>query len=339
MNNYNDWTLYTYNVALHRAIPVLGHEETLFRKGFVVGTHTKNQWKFAEVAPLPSFHQTTYNTILDDIIHSFSAHSKAQSALVQFAQYSLEQTHSREGNLHGIVTCNSLLSLDSWQETIPTHLPLNFSTKANKFHTLKIKLGRDNIDKELACLQDISQFARENSLYYTLRLDANRQWNKEQLLYFWSQYTQTIACDNIRLEYFEEPIHPYQDMKDCVPIPIALDESLDQSLDQEYLWQYPHIAHAVIKPTLHTHWQTISQLYPYISCTISSTFETSLGMWHLGQLALSYPHTTHGLGTLTYLAEDIVEDPLLYREQRLHIPSTPPTIDWSKLDFLAGVAI
>ena len=334
MDSYSDWTLYTYNVALHHAIPVIGHGDTLFRKGFVVGTYRKNQWTFAEVAPLPSFHQTTYNTVLDDIIHSFSTHSKAQSGLVQFAQYSLEQTHSKEC-MDGIVTCNSLLSLDSWQDNIPKKTPTHLPTQRNKCHTLKIKLGRDNIDKELACLQEISTFAREKSLHYTLRLDANRQWNKEQLLYFWSQYTQTIACDNIRLEYFEEPIHPNKDMIGCSPIPLALDESLDQ----EYLLEYPHIAHAVIKPTLHTNWQTISKLYPHISCTISSTFETSLGMWQLGQLALSYPNTTHGLGTLKYLAEDIVQNPLLYREQMLHIPSKPPTIDWSKLEFLAGIAV
>ena len=85
-------------------------------------------------------------------------------------------------------------------------------------------------------------------------------------------------------------------MIECPDIPFALDESLS---DQPDLLQLSNVIAMVIKPTLHSNWMRIFFDHPSKRVIFSSTFEGSLGIWGLGQLALHHsPHEAHGLGTL-----------------------------------------
>ena len=149
-----------------------------------------------------------------------------------------------------------------------------------------------------------------------------------QLQRFWQ------ACEPKNIEYIEDPLENPVHMENITTIPFALDESL---LEYQSLLAQPNVVAAIIKPTLHLHWQQLLLKYPTIKPVFSSTFETSLGIWGLGQLALQYaPNNIHGLGTLNWLAEDIVHQPLQHTLSTLSLLSQPPLPLFSKLNWEDG---
>ena len=107
-------------------------------------------------------------------------------------------------------------------------------------------------------------------------------------------------------------------------------------IEYQSLLDCPNVIAAIIKPTLHLHWQHILQRYS-VKGVISSTFEGSLGIWGLGQLALSHMEKeTHGLGTLDWFAQEVVTPPLRRSSDWIHIPTIPPTPTFSRLKWEDG---
>ncbi len=171
----------------------------------------------------------------------------------------------------------------------------------NKITTVKIKIGRQDLAKDIALIQEIQKFGQGK---FKLRLDANRGLTIEGL---------TELCRNIKtswVEYFEEPFESYGDYFSYdVPkdMALALDESLPAILEQG---QFPACLKAwVIKPTtvhgLSETFRLIDQanMLKYYA-VISSTYESSYGLKLLKILA-NYQNqstpTACGLDTLRYL--------------------------------------
>ena len=239
--------------------------------------------------------------VYEDILNTVRNNLKPATALVKTV-LDVWNTPS----INGTVYINSLLDSNSNTSTIERR-------------TIKVKLGRQSLEHDIEWFTNLQC----NHPQVTWRIDCNRQWNLDQLHTFWR------SCDPITIEYIEDPLRNPALLEYVPDIPVALDESL---LEFESLLDCPNVVAAIIKPTLHLNWQQILTRYPTVKGVISSTFEGSLGIWGLGQVALNHIHKgTHGLGTLDWFAEEVVSPPLYRTIQKLYLPSKAPSPLFSKL--------
>ena len=117
--------------------------------------------------------------VYNDITNTVRKNIKPKTALVKTV-FDIWQTPAQAG----IIRINSLLNA-------------NQTTAATQQQTIKIKLGRQSLDK------DIEWFTRlqHDHPQVQWRLDCNKQWTLDQLRYFWT------CCDPLTIEYIEDPLH------------------------------------------------------------------------------------------------------------------------------------
>ena len=117
-----------------------------------------------------------------------------------------------------------------------------------------------------------------------IRLDGNRSWTKSQLFSFFEQIS------HLPIQYIEDPLSDPTQYSSVQDIPIALDESL---VDYPEQIKSSCITHLIIKPTLHSLEQIENFKKLGIPLIFTSTFETSVGLWHIAQLSQRYcPNST-----------------------------------------------
>lgn len=163
---------------------------------------------------------------------------------------------------------------------------------------------------------------------FFLRIDVNRAWKTEESLEFFSQFPKDA------FDYVEEP---FQNPKDLFKFthPIAIDESFPIDLSIEDLKELPMLKALVYKPTIQGGLGDLIPLHQWtlknkISLILSSCFESDLGIACVASLAnrlcLLEPI---GAGTFFYIKEPLLEVPLKFSSDILHIPSIlKPKIDW-----------
>ncbi len=154
--------------------------------------------------------------------------------------------------------------------------------------TVKVKIGRDSLDKEIELLKKIPGI---------LRLDGNLSLTKEDVELFFNEFKD-------RIDYFEDPFTFSVEWKELSQkgIPLALDENFQDHLDEDLSF----LKALIVKPSL---CKGLYQVFKLIdqSCSniiLSSTFETKVGIGALEKLACyqGFPAGRyHGLGTLCYL--------------------------------------
>ncbi|MCW8946175.1 MAG: o-succinylbenzoate synthase [Sedimenticola sp.] len=187
------------------------------------------------------------------------------------------------------------------------------------YSTLKLKLGLNPIAQELSQLQHLCAQLPEHC---TLRLDANRAWKTDEA-------TQLISgLDVLPIESLEEPLknsdpEMLRELQKLVPFDLALDESLSTFLLQHSLNELP-VSRIIIKPTL------LGGLLPSleliqkahrtgIRCVITSSLESSAGIWPLLHLAAAADaHTesvVHGLATANLFKSDLGRAPAISNGQ------------------------
>jgi len=182
------------------------------------------------------------------------------------------------------------------------------------YTTLKLKLGLAPVDTELALLQQLCERLPPG---VKLRLDANRAWQNAEALELIEQ------LNPLPIESLEEPLrHPIgttlKRLQERARFDLALDESLPGYIQEQQLQAIP-VRRIIIKPTcqggLIPALTLIRQAHQSgIRCVITSTLESSAGIWPLCQLAaaaddLTTP-TTHGLATSDWFSRDLGEPPL-----------------------------
>ena len=301
------WSVWSYQIPLRKPLAVLGGAGTT-RKGWILGRFNKylSKWEYGEISPIENFHKIELFDVYKDISNTVRNKSKPTTALVKTV-FDVWNTPSTDGT----VSINSLLDSNSNTSTIEQR-------------TIKVKVGRQSLEHDIEWFTSLQR----NHPQVIWRIDCNRQWTLDQLRTFWR------ICDPTTIEYIEDPLCDPALLEYVPEIPIALDESL---LEFQTLLDCPNVTAAIIKPTLHLNWQQLLTRYPTVKGVISSTFEGSLGIWGLGQLALNHIHNgTHGLGTLDWFAEEIVAPPLHYTMQELYLPSKAPSPLFSKLHWEDG---
>ena len=299
------WSLWSYQVGLQKPLAVLGGNG-LVREGWILGRLMMKHQNgiYGEIAPIESFHKIRSVDVYNDIINTVRNNKKPKTALVKTV-FDIWQTPTREGIVH----INSLLDSNS-------------NTASTQQQTIKIKLGRQSLQGHRMVYTSAMRSPR-----YPMAPRLQSTMDLDQLRTFWT------CCDPLTIEYIEDPLHDPSLLEQVPDIPIALDESL---IEYQSLLDCPNVVAAIIKPTLHLHWQHILQRYS-VKGVISSTFEGSLGIWGLGQLALSHMEKeTHGLGTLDWFAQEVVTPPLRRSSDWIHIPTIPPTPTFSRLKWEDG---
>lgn len=108
---------------------------------------------------------------------------------------------------------------------------------------LKIKIGDRSIDDDVARVRAIAAA----SPGATLRLDANRRWPREHVI------ANLARFGGLPIDFVEEPCPgAHALLREVLPLPIALDESLAElSTDEIFAsLESPHLGALILKPTL-----------------------------------------------------------------------------------------
>ncbi len=153
----------------------------------------------------------------------------------------------------------------------------------------KLKVSQLSFTQANTLIEELSDFS--------LRIDVNRAWKKEESLQFFSQF----PLD--RFEFVEEPFSNPHDLIHFTH-PLGVDESFPQDLSLEKLETLPTLKTLVYKPTLQGGLLHARPLYAWaqergIDFVLSSSFETPLGLKAIALLAQRLGVTSSlGLGTL-----------------------------------------
>jgi o-succinylbenzoate synthase len=183
------------------------------------------------------------------------------------------------------------------------------------FTTLKLKLGLYPLTEELAALQKLCKGLPAGC---QLRLDANQAWHEEG--------TDTLiqGLEGLPIESLEEPFSDFdlnslRKLQAAVPFDLALDESLPVFLHDHPLADLP-VKRIIIKPTLLGGILSSLKLIREadqqgIHCVITSSLESSVGIWPLLHLAAAADIITqpaiHGLATANLFSRDLGNTPLI----------------------------
>lgn len=300
------WRIWEYAIPLIHALPASG-ETAPIRRGYLIQQRNKSGTKYTELAPLESFHGISRAECLNEFLNHIQAPDQNTNchSVTQMAIDILEQPISKPVQ----IPINALVDLRFFTEK---HI-------LQEHQSIKIKLGRQPIDTEIRHFFKLIKSLPEET---TFRIDANRAWDIEKLQHYASQLPLS------RIEYFEEPLCSPEDYTKVQNIPIVLDETMQNPLHVQLLKQ-SNIVGAVLKPSLlgglKSTEKRIKNLHSQNKLAIlSSTFESSIGIWGIASLA--QPNQIHGLGTLRWFKQPLFEDPLITSQGHLlqnHRPQYP----------------
>lgn len=182
---------------------------------------------------------------------------------------------------------------------------------ARGYQSLKLKVGRRASAEDIVRIQSVLQALPATA---RLRLDANRAWTLREARLVLQ------AIDLERIDYIEEPLSVPDQLEVLADegVPVALDESIHEGRVAR-LSQASVAQSVVIKPTLLGLARTRALLDEAQALgrtvTLSSSFESGLGLSMLYALAATHPaaDTPAGLDTYGWLADDLLHPrPALY---------------------------
>lgn len=181
------------------------------------------------------------------------------------------------------------------------------------YAAVKLKVGRSAPEREAARVRAWAE-ALESGV--ALRLDANRAWSLQEARAF------ATALGGVPVEYLEEPCRTDADLVaflKTAALPVALDESVPFAPRGASEPPFPEgiasrIAAVVAKPTLGRSPATVRRVREAagrdLPVTVSSAFESGVGLRHLVAFAAALGATPAGLAPYRWLAEDVLERPL-----------------------------
>ena len=310
------------------------------REGFLIRLSDEyNHCGWGEISPLPGFSMESLEDVLKELLllNEFTTSNKVPNNLLPLNNgfefwlkhlqlYPSVRFGFETAIIHLLATIKKkyIYEIIGYDQVSPVvvnallsgskeYIINNTAIKADQgYSTFKLKVGRLPLAEEIAIIKDIREIIGKNSV---LRLDGNRQFDIETALQFMR------AVQFLNIEYIEEPVKNIRQLKylleatDC-PIPVALDESLlEISLD--IIPQNSNIKALIIKPGFMGFEKAYSAIQLAIENKwlpiISSSFETSIGMYYHATLAALIPYENKpamGLDTLDWFAEDVVKNPL-----------------------------
>ncbi len=355
--------LYRFKLQLQQPVPVGGKIVT-YRQGvlFLI-VDSQGNMGLGEAAPLPGLHEESLSRVINEL-HEVKRYLEREGSHLLYAAENWPQRFStlwKERPFAPTVRWaveSALLVLWFGQnpQILPTLLArhdgsvklnaLLFGTEnhiynqaqykwQNGYKSLKIKVGRLSIEKDLGLLKKLLSFLPDT---VTLRLDANRSWSLDEALCL-------SELDSRTIEYVEEPVRRKKDIPlfyRQTGLSVALDESLieDDAIEAGFL---PALKALILKPTVlggwlpTFHWARQAESNG-LRCVISDTFSSAIGLQILARLAVTLaPETAHGLDTASLLNEDLLQSFPTVENGRLKllpISEIMTHIPWERLEKL-----
>ncbi|MDC0253496.1 hypothetical protein OAK75_01260 [Bacteriovoracales bacterium] len=194
--------------------------------------------------------------------------------------------------------------------------------------TVKVKIGRKEEE-----VQFLNQLGKMEGI--SLRLDGNRNFSVNKLLTFLKKLEPQTQK---KIEYLEEPLEKISDWPE-VHEKTGLSLGIDESLLEYNKNVPPGTSTFIIKPSFHGGISKTLSLFKdakkrNIKCVVSSTFETSLGLYTLALLAKNNSKTPAGINTFNYLEEKNPFYQINQTEEGLSFKDLPPTLKEARMNNL-----
>ncbi|GAB3789447.1 dipeptide epimerase [Virgibacillus kimchii] len=167
--------------------------------------------------------------------------------------------------------------------------------KNNGFDVLKIKVGKDDINKDIARIQSIRERAGKEVI---IRLDANQGWERKEAV----KAIRKMEDLGLNIELIEQPVkrHDIAGLKyvtDHTDTPIMADESVFSPLDARHVLEQEAADLINIKLMkaggIHEAMKIASLAEVYgVECMVGSMIETKLGITAAAHFAASRPNVT-----------------------------------------------
>lgn len=332
----SEFEIYKYSLDLEQPLTVRG-QQLKGRQGLIIHlTSEQGAEGFGEVAPLPGFSKETLEEALDQIelLRSSVCEQEAVPEGLskfngQFNQW-LDPFSLKPSARFGFESAVLHLLANARHKPLYKLIPSAFNrqvrvtgllsgpkdqliTQVNTlikqgFSELKLKVGGD-IDEDIEKVLIVNDAAYGKAL---LHLDANQMWDFDQAVTF----GKAIGC--AAASYIEEPFKDTSripEFFDQTLIPVALDESV-QNLTLEEIKSIAGVETIVLKPTMlggvEKTLQMLTQAENFaLDAVISSSFESSIGLWALANIVEASSHNTAaGLDTLKWFKSDVLKSPL-----------------------------
>lgn len=278
------------DLPLTRPLVISGQTLACRRVIRVTVTDSQNRTACGDIAPLPGLHEET----LDQALAQVRAISEGRlpERLYPSVQMGLDMaqwqmTHEKTS---GAVKLNALVWGDSLEQVD--------ALLSQGYESLKIKVGRDTLARDIERVQEIKQRVRGRA---SVRLDANRTWSLDQAVAF----ADAVGPDQI--DYIEEPTARPEDhaaFYQATRLPYAWDESLARGDVQDA----EGLGALVIKPASLGSLDRVDQLVTWArshgkQAVISSVFESNLALLFYAGYCVErgLEHTCHGLDTWRWL--------------------------------------
>ena len=319
-----DIAFYRYCLPLIHPLNMKGYLQ-YERQGIIVELTADDGTKgYGDAAPFTGLHQESISDIINETgniaselyridLNTFSIKlEQVISPSLQFAlEWALVDLLARSKNLTGAqffnknnspkVKINALLSGDNKELQENAKI-----LKTQKPEIVKIKVGKGPLEEDINLVKEIDKIFDGQ---IKLRLDANRSWNLEQANMFGA------AVVNTNIEFVEEPVDKPADLQNFflnTGIRFALDESL-RDCSFEDIRGMTGLAAFVIKPSLFgsisfiRNWIDFAEILN-VNVIFSSTFESSVGLWSIAQMASAFSKNdlAHGLDTYRWLKQDVL---------------------------------
>ncbi|MFN2745891.1 mandelate racemase/muconate lactonizing enzyme family protein [Bacillus sp. z60-18] len=195
------------------------------------------------------------------------------------------------------------------------------------YHTLKIKIGKDDIATDLARIREIRKVSGPG---VNIRLDVNQGWTVKQAI----GAIRKMEDEGLDIELVEQPVHRHdleglKQVTDAVDTPIMADESVFTA-EEAFLVLKTRSADMIniklmkaggIRQAL-----TINAMAEAcgVECMAGSMIETRLGITAAAHFAASQKNVTRfDFDAPLMLKEDIVQGGIIYEGRKLTIPEVP----------------
>ncbi len=285
-----------------QVIPFTLRLKTSFQKkeGLLLSAKLSGKEVFAEVSPLPGFSKETTSQAKEQLLFFKEKILKTPLEVLYKTSLFPSVAFGLDSLLHSIVPSRSYPLcgfLNGAFEEICKEIP--FLLEEGYKH-VKLKISQLSFNEAHCVIEKLLGKT-------VLKIDVNRAWNLEESLSFFSRYPLDA------FEYIEEPVRDIQDLQ-FFPYPIALDETLREG--RSSLINLPKIKAFIIKPMLMGGLKEIEEMVSLAKkmqtdITLSSSYESGVGLFHLCSLIERANISLHPLGVDTHrlLCEDLLATP------------------------------
>jgi o-succinylbenzoate synthase len=312
-----------YRYRIHFTAPVNVKSTVVsHRPGILVQWKTSDHVGWGDIAPLDGFSPDTYQSVeaaIRNVIHNPSLLDETCRTFpsvrcgMQFAQTSFPPSGNLSLPVARLITGSTT---DAMLEDVQHAVDSGYTT-------IKIKVGARPVIDDIELMRQVQHTIPPG---VNIRLDANQRWDLTDAVMF----ATSIPPESV--EYIEEPLMKWDDYghyDSSQGLPFAVDESLAGKTPGQ-LDSWKNLRALVLKPMIlggpgiTREWMDWAETNG-LSCTISSVFESGVGMRSLLSLAASRSKVTAlGVDTYSRLADDVVSPRLEFARGRINLDQLQP---------------